>query len=128
MSIKPSSITFLIYETDPFILSDIEETLASSFPGYPVRVLDAVSDLTELQKSEADRSVLVVSADRETLCSLSKSVADITHQIGLVVISEAQSAMKELGVACRFVSRPFKSETIVDAVRDVLSTLQKTLP
>lgn len=128
MATEPYRIAFLVYETDPFVRADIEETLSLSFPEHPVRVLETLSDLTKVQMAEMEKSVAVVSADTETLASLSRSVKDMTCQLGLVIISEAQIAMKDVELACKYVSRPFKSDAIIDAVRDVLSSLQRTLP
>ena len=128
MASDPNTVAFLVYEEDPFVRADIEETLSASFPNFPVRVLDAVSDLAKLQFVEAQQSVAVISADMEVLSSLTRCVTVTTQHFGLVVISEAQNAMSDIGLACKVVGRPFKSETIVDAVRDVLLILQRSLP
>lgn len=124
-SSKPS---FFVLEQDPFVREDIEQILASSFPGRPIMALRDFEELGNLSDRAQSAVVAVVSANAASLDAMRTAARGLTERIGLVIVSEVQHVADDIELACHVVSRPFKSETMLNAVRIVLSRLPQDLP
>lgn len=113
---------FIVVETDPFVLLDIQETIVRTFGVEPnmVETLDALP--TVLDDSEGP--IVIISSHNIT------QVTDILHgsptivrKTAAVLIADAPVEHDSAGLRTTFVSAPFSSEILERALKNALESL-----
>ncbi len=113
-------MTFLVYDKDPFVQADILETLAAAFPNCSVSLLSEIGLLGAVAKASAQPTVAVISASWADVKTQIADLGQRAHDLCLVLIGDEAAGDAE-GILATSVQRPFSSDSLLQAVRSVLS-------
>ncbi|MEQ5828138.1 hypothetical protein J3456_12300 [Sulfitobacter sp. NFXS29] len=113
-------MSILIYEPDPLVCSDINETLSAAFPQSQIGVLETF-DLSKLVENINDIDFAVLSLRRDQLHQHLSDLANLREWFPIVCIMNDMPRLAEAERSLRFITRPFSSGNLLSAVNGALS-------
>ena len=112
---------FFVYEQDPFVRADIFETLIGEF-GSLVYLIPSLEEAPELAAEEAHKdAVLLISLSGEETVT---EVAEVLKKLKgrRVIVISGRDPEGEVALFS-YLRRPFSSDGLLNAVRNVISAL-----
>ncbi|MFG6517950.1 hypothetical protein ACGYLX_10865 [Sulfitobacter sp. 1A13496] len=113
-------MSILIYEPDPLVCSDINETLSAAFPQSQISVLETF-DLSALVDNINGIKFAVLSLRREQLQQHLSELLNLQEWFPVICIMNDTPRLAEVGERLRFITRPFSSSNLLSAVTGALS-------
>lgn len=113
---------FIVYEQDTLVQADIFETLSTAFEDV-IHLLPSLDQAADAAAQLGQSAVIVLSVASSEKGAVQKALSSAltTHPVVLVSTSPLENTPSDRRFA--FVNRPFTSESLVQAVNDVLSDL-----
>jgi DNA-binding NtrC family response regulator len=116
-------MSILIYEPDPLVCSDINETLSAAFPQCKIDVLEAF-DITKVVERISEIAVAVFSVTQEEFQQWRPEIRNLRAWFPVVLIVDDTPQPGEVDVDLDYLARPFSSTTLLKTVSDALSDLR----
>jgi len=117
-------MSILIYEPDPLVCSDINETLSAGFPQCEIDVLD-VFDITKLVDKISEIGVAVLSVTQEEIQQWMPELRNLRSWFPVVLIVDDAPRVGAfdagLDAGLNYLPRPFSSTALLNVVSGVLS-------
>ena len=113
-------MSILIYEPDPLVCSDINETLSTAFPQSEIGVLETF-DIGRLVENISETQFDVLSLRQEQLHQYLPELRNLQEWFPIICILNDLPRLPEATDHPRFILRPFSSGTLVNAVNAALS-------
>lgn len=111
-------MSFLVYEQDPFVCSDICETLASDFPGQSVVVIENFDALVEYFALGADQPLFLLSLSGAEISQIDKNHPGLLRQDRAVIIAHEKPSDESGLSSTPFLQKPFNTDRLVAVIRD----------
>ena len=117
-------MSILIYEPDPLVRSDINETLSAAFPQCEIDELD-VFDINKVVSKISEIAVAVLSVTQEEIEQWMPELRNLRAWFPVVLIVDDAPLPGKLGagpdVGMDYLARPFSSASLLNTVSGVLS-------
>lgn len=113
-------MSILIYEPDPVVCSDINETLSAAYPQCKIDVLDAF-DISSVVDKISEIGVAVFSVTQEEIQQWLPELRNLRAWFPVVLIVDDTPHTVEAAAGLDYVARPFSSTTLLSTISDVLS-------
>ena len=117
---RGKTMSILIYEPDPLVCSDINETLSAAFPQSQIEVLESF-DLSALVDNVNDTEFAVLSLRREQLHQHLSELSNLQEWFPIICIMNDTPRLAKVGERLKFITRPFSSSNLLAAVNGALS-------
>lgn len=116
------NISFIVFEPDPFVCDDIRETLMCAFLASKVSILQDLKQISDAIKAEVGRTIYIFSTSQDAdFATVKSQVRGISPQDVVLITQTVDGDAGSPLCGCVSVSKPFKSDMLIDAVRSVLS-------
>ena len=113
-------MSILIYEPDPLVCSDINETLSAAFPQLRIDVLESF-DLSALVDNITAIKFAVLSLRRAQLYQHLPELSNLQEWFPIICIMNDTPRLAKVGERLKFIARPFSSSNLLAAVNAALS-------
>ncbi len=120
-------MSILIYEPDPLVCSDINETLSNAFPQSQIDVLEAF-DVSKLVENISDTRLAVLSLRQEQFHQYLPELRNLQVWFPVICIMSDKPRLTDTEKGLKFITRPFSSSTLLNAVNAALSDRQLCQP
>ncbi|UOA30402.1 hypothetical protein DSM110093_00147 [Sulfitobacter sp. DSM 110093] len=110
----------LIYEPDPLVCSDINETLSTAFPQSEIGILETFA-IGPLVENISDTQLAVLSLKQEQLHQYLPELRNLQEWFPIICILNDLPRLPKTTDYPRFIMRPFSSGTLLSAVNAALS-------
>lgn len=111
-------MSFLVYEQDPFVCSDICETLASDFPDMSVTVIESFGALVEHLRKGIDHCLFVLSLSGAEISRIEAELAGRLRRDGAVLIAHEKPVDASNLSSIPFLQKPFNTDRLVAVIND----------
>lgn len=113
-------MSILIYEPDPLVCSDINETLSVAYPQRKISVLETF-DPSHLVANVNDTECAVLSLRRDQLHQHLLDLLNLLEWFPIICIVNDPPRLVEADRRLRFITRPFSSSHLLSSVNGALS-------
>ncbi|MEX3316101.1 hypothetical protein [Sulfitobacter sp. PS-8MA] len=113
-------MSILIYEPDPLVCSDINETLSAAFPQCKIDVLEAF-DIPRVVDKISEIGVAVLSVTQEEIHQWMPELRNLRAWFPVVLIVDDAPRTAEAAAGLDYLTRPFSSAALSQTVSAVLS-------
>ncbi|UWR22694.1 hypothetical protein [Sulfitobacter sp. S190] len=118
-----SSPSFLVFEQDHFVLSDISELLSDNFADTRVVMLNDLESLSAVLATTLGEKAVIISALPEEIVAASGKLEKSKGDVVAIMITDASDLALDVNFPCTVVVRPFSTAMLLDAIKTVIGNL-----
>lgn len=119
---KKSDLSFLVFEQDSFVCDDIRDTLRAAFEHCRVTVLVDLDELATTVRASINQLICILATSDDHGTGYILKLVEKAGGPDLVLLTQQWTEeVGNIGHNYERVSKPFKSETLVNAVKTLLS-------
>ena len=109
---------FLVYEQDPFVCTDICESLLAAFPEREVLAVQTLDALQDRVARNNDPKTVIMALSSEEMAVAKQIASSICDATRFVIVAAERPVLYDNLDHASFVQKPFSSQGLISVIRD----------